>query len=351
MKNMLLKMRRRFVRLAIKISCLLFVAATFSRCKKDIIVVAPGERVEIPLKMYYRQGVKPTVMININGYEREVIFDTGSFGLRIIRGAVAEDELSLATALSYSYGTTKSDTLLIRGKLAGGYFSIGSNTGTTSVRFMVVDSTSVNRGSLTLKELDKNATSSSVFDDFSGILGVGLRYDNGLAANPLVQLPGNGKYIVKFPRYGDKKGVVLLNPSDSDLTGFTTMQLQKDGTLLPNGYYGWQDNRLNGFISFDGTSVMAPTDLDTGSPSIYVASNKFPSGDVKKGNVNYGLTDVNANKLIESSFLISKGIPGIDLIKAYQGKNERIIFGTQFFFAYDVLYDQKNGQVGIRKKS
>jgi hypothetical protein len=175
-------------------------------CKKDILI-EPADRYEIPLRIHYdfsngSQLVLPYVTININGVERDVLFDTGSAGLRIIRGAANIDSTTpIGTPITYYYGIGNRK-LIAKGKLGGAYFSLVKSNGTTSIRFMVIDSLGYTTDNL-MHLLSDKATKDPNFADYSGVLGVGLGYDNDGPANPIAQLPGDGKYLVRFPEYGD----------------------------------------------------------------------------------------------------------------------------------------------------
>src|SRR6202000_1204301 len=103
--------------------------------------------------------------------------------------------------------------------------------------------------------------------------------------NPLAQLPGNGKYIVRFPRFGRTRGIVIINPDSTDTKDFALFKLAKGKAPLPNGDDSWQDNELLGCLLVNRAIDCHNTMLDTGNPDTHFYSKRFTgSNSIPSGN-------------------------------------------------------------------
>ncbi|WP_179414534.1 hypothetical protein HDF19_00725 [Mucilaginibacter sp. E4BP6] len=339
----------------IKLIIPIFLLLALFACKKeqDVINVEPASRYSIPLNILYSQSkVTASIQININGEIRDVLFDTGSFGLRIMRPAIGNVQ-AVGPRLTYPYGAV-GDQMMTVGTLDGGYFSLGMSSGNISIRFMAIDSVT-HFGKNDLHPFPAGEITDSAFRNLSGILGVGLRYDNTGAANPIAQLPGTGKYIVEFPSFGNKQGAVIINPHVTDTKGFTYFKLAKGEYLIPNGDNSWLDNQLSGFITYNSIRDTSGILLDSGTSPISITTDQFASGEIQNGDISYGLTqNGNQSESISNSFEVENPITlGKNLaVVSTVPKNgiARTVLGTQTFFTFDVLYDQVNGLIGLRKK-
>jgi len=321
-------------------------------CKKDIYI-DPAKEYNIPLTInYINNRPVPTVTINVNGVSRQVIFDTGSSGLRIVVGAANPSLINAPTdTVSYTYG--EADQVKIKGRIVGGYFALEQTPGTSSVRFMVIDS--IGRVSDNgLAALSQSDVQSSYFDGFSGIMGGGLGYNGDGAASPIPQLPGNGKYIVEFPASGGAHGNVIINPTDAELNGFTFVDVPKGNVTIPNGDDSWNDHAVRGMVKINNVTLTNPVVLDTGTPQMNLVTDLLTVSPVSSGTVSYGVANQESpNILVQNSFSIKNLVAGVDLIEVIQPtSNVKPIsnLGTRVFFDYDVAYDQVNGKIGLRKK-
>ena len=346
------------IRIAVAAAC---IAALLFSCHKTYIVQS-DYRTAVPLQIQYdttggQNSVTPHVVININGQAIDVIFDTGSNGLRILNGALHGAPVDSDTEwVSIGYGFSP-PYFYIRGNVAGGDFSINGLSNNNSLRFMVIRSTSADSTGPWNSTLDSTAISSGHFHNFEGIMGVGFRLtsgNNGIA-NPLAQLPGNGSYIVEFPPYTGATGSVIINPNSSDAAGFVMFPLTADFTLLPNGMNSWQDNMLNGTLTVNGTPISGTTLIDSGDPTTDATAVTLPfTGLVPPGeSVSMQLTEPDKTvPSVSSTFKVSTQTSGKDLAALVSEKTgpTRVVFGVNIFFQYDIFYDQANGRIGLRKK-
>jgi hypothetical protein len=237
------------------------------------------------------------------------------------------------------------------GKVAGAHISIGGLQSAGTVRIMRVDSSRENVNARYYPTGDSAHINNALFQVFNGIVGVGMRDTDvsGGVSSPLPQLPGAGSFIVEFPHYNGSQGELILNPSVTDLKGFNYIHLQPDFALLPNGMNSWQDNQLKDTLSVNGVPYTSNVLLDTGNPvSYYYDGPNSDTVEVKPGStVKFSLGQPPAG---ETTFVVSEQPrSGLDLVETsnYAVRN---VFGIQFFFAFDVFYDQEHGVIGIRKK-
>ncbi|RYF75260.1 MAG: hypothetical protein EOO39_07195 [Cytophagaceae bacterium] len=313
----------------------------------------------MPLKLTYdltNQLLTPTLTVSINGVANDLVFDTGSWGMRILPGALRRANLAIdPVQLTYGYGLSRG-AVFIKGRQASGTFSVGGLVATAPVHIMLIDTIRRSPTDAGRSTLDSVTVPNPHFRNLAGILGVGLRVGKDLkVASPLAQLPGNNSYLVHFPAYGQPMGSVILNPRASDLTGFTFFPLAKGTHPLPNGLDSWVDNQFNGRIVLNGVAVHAPTLLDTGSPTTHVSAPNLPGyGTLSQGSVmKMGLAQPGQlSTLIDTTFRVTSQTAGKDLVHATESSQAEanMLFGTNFFFAFDVYYDQKRGRVGIKKK-
>lgn len=321
---------------------------------------ASNLRTEVPLTISYaNKTITPVIDISINHRTYQAVFDSGSSGIRILSGAlkgqVAEETSD--ERVKYGYGDGKS-ALSLRGDVFASSVSFGGLKSNFPVRMMRIDSAKYGPDGDWMSTGDSVLIHSSHLRHLSAIMGVGLRLksSNKGIANPFAQLPGNGKFIVKFPGLGGTKGSVVLNPAPQETAGFILFHLEPGKVFLPGGYSSWLDNELNGCFSVNGNSICQQTMLDCGSPNIQIYSPQFSGKQIAAAGsqVVIELNDKNNPSVgIKTSFLVSQNRQsGKDYVALHEIKDKgKTLYGTQCFFEYDVLYDQKNGVIGLRKKS
>jgi hypothetical protein len=203
---------------------------------------------------------------------------------------------------------------------------------------------------------DSAVISSNHFRNCSAILGVGLRgvAKPGSVISPLRQLPGNGEFIVMFPDYGGKKGSVIINPTAGDEQGFIYFKLSPGKGIGPVGSTGWLDNQIPGCISVNSGTDCLPTLLDTGNPDIQIFSNEFVKNQSvpSLSYISLSVGNPHDSAFIKTDFTVGEHRErGKDFVYLCNTEKEpKNTFGIRFFFEFDVLYDQQNGIIGIRKK-
>jgi hypothetical protein len=314
-------------------------------------------RTEVGIRIVYDGYlVTPIVDVFVNDKKIEAIFDSGSSGLRILR-AVYNDKVPDSPGGHIHYGYGFKDSFRICGQVKSATLRIGKLQSLQAIRIMRIDSTKYNPVGEWISTEDSARIKSSHFRSFSAIMGVGLRVTNNSEgiANPIAQLPGNGKYIIHFPRFGGSKGKLIINPDTSETKDFTPFKLQGGKWLLPNGDSSWVDNELYGCVMVDEGMACQNTMLDTGNPDIHVYSKGFSgSNKVSSGSfVTLLIKDkTGAIEPIRTKFRVGNlRENGKDVVFLDESdSSEKNLFGTRFFFDFDVLYDQVNGIIGIKSK-
>lgn len=341
---------------------LLFFAVILTACShpndSQPSPVEVDYRTELPLTLTYdtlNRTVTPTLSVVVNGVANDLIFDTGSSGLRILGGALKGASVEKEPKrLAYGYGSAISATY-IKGQQASGTVSLGGLSSTGPIHLMLIDTVQRSLTDPGRPTLD-SAVVKGQFRKLAGIFGVGLRHGPGSdVASPLAQLPGKHSYLIRFPRYSQPLGQLIINPTAADLTGFTFFSLTPGANLMPNGLNSWVDNQLNGIMTIDGRLVQAPTILDTGNPITQVfVPNLASYGPLAPGSLvmlGLGLPG-SANASIDTTFRVTTQVAGKDRIVTNESIQEKayLAYGTNFFFTFDVYYDQQGGRIGIRRK-
>lgn len=315
-------------------------------------------RLEMPLSINYDHNrVTPYIVIEINHQPFKVIFDTGSHGLKILKGGLNINQLTATgKRMKCSFGSNPKNELFLKGEIMQGIFSAGKLSTKKNIKMLAVDSAEYNTNNPWLSTGDSAIISSNHFRGFPAIMGVGLRAKggNGLV-NPLAQLPGNGKYIIEFPSYGNSDGKLIINPTKDDEAGFVFYQLPAETNVSYDDISGWLDTRMNGCLIVDNNTICQSTLLDTGNPDTQTYTDRIAEN-IK---VNPGsrvmlkiLPDDKAGTEYSMEFTVSAHPKaGKDAVYIRASNKPKNIFGTMLFFNFDVLYDQKNGVIGLRKKS
>jgi hypothetical protein len=322
-------------------------------CGKDY-TPNPDERSTATIQLIYgkdeHRTVTPHVIIYLNGMPVDVVFDTGSSGLRLLNGALNTSGIdTTSTRDYYGYGDLINRTA-ISGLVAGAKFSLAKDGYATPLRFMLIENVKI--GSEALTDTRHSATTAAaVFRGLNGIMGVGMRLDTGNngIASPLAQLPGANRFIVELPAYGGASGTLIINPNSADIRGFQPVKVSQGSFLLPNGLNSYKDNNLPGSATLNGVTFIAPTLLDTGNPLVWVDSSYFDANHLylkAGGKVQLAVGE----PLLNSDIItVTNQYSGQDWIEE-NDLPRRNSFGIQFFFMFDVMIDQQQGIISIRKK-
>jgi len=284
------------------------------------------------------------------------LLDTGSTGLRVMRGALfntSYDDTGFASLYEFGGGDK------LTGTIGTAVVSVGGVQTDGEVPFEVVNQASCADFRPLCSASMVSAQDYGIGGDgiagqgFQAILGVSLTIEDGASytANPLTHI-GARRWIIELPEPGQADaGSLILNPDDAELQGFQMFQL----AMVPSagaGYdSGWADT-LPGCLN-DGTNgqdVCGPAILDTGSPGIIADMVGGQTAPLWGQNDHVTMSFSAGNQTMSLPFVADRN-PGTGLLQEpAQGNATRLLDGFLPFFYYDVLYDAADGQMGLRAR-
>jgi hypothetical protein len=326
-----------------------------------------AQRVEVPIRVAYQPNgaVRFSIPVQIgDGPPFEALLDTGSSGLRVLPGTVPRSAYRSTTSPA---GITYSSGVQLRGTVAEAVVRIGGLASDGPIRFMAIDAVSC-----TTARPDCPAHDLRVEDfrigagrqpgqGFRAIIGVGLRGGPQLGGvvNPLAQLPGNASFIIDVPRYGTARGRLIVNPDEAERAGYTAFALERlpAEAALPNGVPAWRDNRLPGCIADGkrGIRICAPTVLDSGAETIEVLSAApgappvvWPPGT----EVRFTIGNPPASAVEMTFTVAAPPRRSRDLVRTQPAERGTTMIraGVLPYFYFAVLYDQRNGVIGLARR-
>lgn len=288
----------------------------------------------------------------------EAALDTGSFGLRVLARALSAGQYE-ATAIErhYAFGSGAR----FNGVLARGQIGIGTAKTEVPVLFQLVQSVDCTerRPKCPASHLDPKdyriAGSGFAGSGYEAILGISLRKAPmaDSADNPLGAL-GAERWIVALPRPGQPTpGHLIVNPRSDEVAGFTLFHLepqpwgQGDGSRAP----GWKDMALSGCLVNEASkqSFCGPTLLDSGAPGFAMNSSKIKRPTAWPEGTSVKLRLAGGDKPLEIPFKV--GHDAASKVHLSPGAQEaRLSAGSLPYYSYAVLYDVKNGLLGMKAR-
>jgi hypothetical protein len=277
----------------------------------------------------------------------DALLDTGSTGLRVMRGAMFRGSYTDTGFMSVS-AFSAGDKLT--GTVGTADLNIGGLATDGAVPFEIVDRESCasfrpNCGAAGVAAPEYGIGGDGIAGQgFQAILGVGLRDAQG-AENPLEHL-GAKQWIIDLPEPGQGgPGRLILNPDWQDLQGFAMFPLAAEGGGV------WHDPGFADTLpaclndTTNGQSVCGQAILDTGAPGIIAfadgaAGPLWSAGD-QAAMVFGGL---NLKFAVDAT-------PGTGLLREpKEAGGMDLVAGIVPFFAFDVLYDAAGGRIGLRAR-
>lgn len=311
----------------------------------------PAGRTEVPITGVVQTGgvMRYTVPVTVGGQPVTAMLDTGSAGLHLMPQAVKTDAYRISerdTQASYGSGVR------LKGKLARADVSIGGAASVTATVEIVDDVACLpGRPQCPASRIDPEdyriGGNGRVGEGFAAILGAGLRATD--TENPLLQST-DGAWIISLPRPGEAApGRLIINPTPEEKRGFTLFQLAPQQG--PRGK-GWADVALPACLVVKTVEkpICGPTLLDTGAPNLHLTSTEITRtwrpGDAAR------LVFGEGAAALAADFILGEG-PGARLSVSPPGagrKREGLNAGILPFYTFDVLYDARNGQIGLRRR-
>jgi hypothetical protein len=313
-----------------------------------------GSAVDLPFTIQQSSAtgaMRFSIPIVIGGTVINAMLDTGSSGLRIIKGAVPDSAFSCVAAMTstYSYHNgLELDGFVARANV--GFISAVDAVATPApINVMYVDQVGC-----TSSVPDCSANGASIddftaFGGFKAILGVRMRNAVDSIGSPLAQLPGQPSFVVHAPAYGGTSGTLTVGPVDT--SEFATLQLPAfDSVTLANGTTAWDDRYGIPACLDDATSGVdycEPAEWDTGNPPTFI---EWPAatGDSVLGSGSQ--ISVTIGSLASYGFTVgATPVPGIDEVDLEPASGSGFMnLGTALFFHDDALFDPLHGIVGLR---
>jgi hypothetical protein len=285
----------------------------------------------------------PSVLVSIGGsppFAAEL--DTGSVGLRVVTGTIADSAWTVGTtASSVTYGSG----VVADGVIATASMTIGGlSTGAIDVEDITSVSCTTAKPSCPANGVDVTAFRFS--GEFPAIMGVGFRA-NAEIASPLSSVGANHRYTLSLPALGGAAGVIAIDPDAATIARFANTRIQ-----LPAAGVGFDDVT----VPFCGNALCETGLLDTGQPDMVFATSA--DADLAKLGVPDGTMVVPAGTVVpvvvgdNESWSFEVGATptaGKDLIRL-GGTAAVNNLGIAPFHIFDMFYDYAAGVIGIAAK-
>jgi hypothetical protein len=312
---------------------------------------APPTRTEVPIRqsVLSNGALRYSIPIRVGSRDLEAVLDTGSGGLRILPGVLGPADAE-ATATPEVYGYASGSRY--EGVVGRTTLTVGALTGPAPIHlihaigcFAELPRCPASRVPLALYGI---ASDGLPKEGFKVILGTDLTL--GPVGNPLAAL-GVRRWIVALPRPGETApGRLILNPAPAEIEGFTIVPLaapyaqQRGGAL---------HDAIPGCLSNDATQARAcgAVLLDTGSPSLRVANAALPAW-ADGAPATLMLFDATGAAAMRAALVL--GDPGHATRLAFRddphNRGVAIYAGVAPYLAYEVLYDMRRQQIGLKPR-
>ena len=317
-------------------------------------------RVDLPVRQIVlpngdtRYAVPVTVG---DGAPMEAELDTGSFGLRVLKGALKPDQFEPTdTRRSFAFsGGAKFEGILARATVGVG----GARTD-RPILFQVIDAVGcVERrpgcAASKIKAEDYRIAGDGIpGQGFDALLGIAMRraQTEDSAFNPLAAM-GAASWIVVLPRPGSPDpGHLVINPDADDRAGFQTMQLVAQSGAV-DGIQGWADGALPGCLVDEdkGKRYCGKTLLDSGAPGFVANSADVSQPSPWKAGTRATFTIATGGTPVSVDFTSGGDWSRrVFLAPLRGGDGGRVSAGTLPFFSYAILYDAKAGTIGFKTR-
>jgi len=257
-----------------KIFALLIAAVALA--STDVFAFGTNERVEVPIRQVTLSNgvIRYSVPVSIGGKEPiEAMLDTGSFGLRVLRGALLSGQYEPTEIhRNYPFGSG----VRLRGVIARAVVSVGTASTGAPIPIHVIQAVDCveskpNCPASKLRPEDYRIGGDGFpKEGFEAILGLSMRSPqvSMAALNPLSSI-GSRRWIVVLPRPGEADlGQLIVNPTSSDQAGFTLFHMKRQPTRAggEQDEAGWVDTTIPACVGpADATQgACTSTRIDTG---------------------------------------------------------------------------------------
>ena len=335
------------------LACLLAAgSAPEAQAKKRRELDPSPPRIEIPISRTVMSSgsVRYWVPVTIGGIGPiRALLDTGSTGLLVLNRALAGKGFPKAGSFVYSFDSNE----VLSGTINQARVSVGDLKSDGAVRFGVVRKTKCAPKKPkcpidVLKPGDYGiGGDGTVGEGFDAIIGIGL--DHILIANPLVAA-GAGDWIVTLPQPGIAgNGAIVVNPTTADLAGFRRYKIPKESLRLLGAFRAALPGCL---ATADGAlNVCGQIGLDTGSPKVYakiatvppLAESTKPRRYTLQMSEGEGKVEIPVDETVRFRRLVY-------FDATPKQKTPLINAGVFPYFDYQVFYDFRNNEIGLKKR-
>jgi hypothetical protein len=308
---------------------------------------APPPRVELPIReVDLSDGTRRYVVrIGIGGVMVDAGLDSGSTGLRVLPGILADKPSGPHSSYSYESGTE------LDGVVAETAVAFGALSGPVPVQR--VQAVTCHAGKSNCPARHVSLAQFGVQGDglpgqgFKAILGINMARD--AAPNPLTRL-GVRRWIIDLPRPGETGGGrLVLNPTDEEAAGYKTLHIDADFGDRNGGLH----DAVHGCIT-DMKSrrrICGPLVLDTGAPGIQVLSpvemGPFADGDPAR------LLFTDAGQAVTgAAFDVGRRDEASRFTVEVEPRAPapRLFMGILPYFVFSTLYDPQAGTIGLKAR-
>ncbi|BCH53213.1 hypothetical protein ACQZ61_18755 [Agrobacterium vitis] len=321
---------------------------SFNHCSE----VMADERIVVPIHALERHNiVRYWIPVKIGAKTVEALLDTGSTGLHVIGETVSNEDYS-PTGQQMRYSYSNGQTIL--GDVATAQVSFADTAETKTIPIDIIRDLTCNQTvKRCLMPLEKRLEDPGQLlgkENYQAIIGASMPAPSlkTTAPNPLVSF--GDAWIIRLPRSGENEGELIINPTSDEVAGFVRFPAGQG----PN-QGGGRDNPLPGCLTIESSrkQYCGPIVLDTGNPQILViAPEQFH---VWRPGTKVAMSfDDGRNPSLKASFSIGKGMTdstrlAVGPFPNFHQPPTRVLVGVEVYKHFSVLYDYKNGQIGLKR--
>ena len=315
-----------------------------------------AERIVVPIKQTVLSDgeIRYSIPVVIAGGDPiDAMLDTGSTGLRVLQGTVAEALYSVSDRTSlYRYGLG----VRLHGIIARAVVTVGGAATDAPIPLEIVQSVDCADDAPRCPAARVRPEEYRMGGDglpnqgFRAIVGINMgRAD---AANPLSRI-GMHSWLVLLPRPGERTpGTLIINPDANDRNGFALFHTDDLMGRLP-GAGGYHDAIAGCLVGDEGRRrICGPTLLDTGAPGLHLSSGEpsdlsgwHPGSRAQIAFTSDQGTELDV-RLTEDADRTSRITTEL---KPHEPRT-RIAAGTLPYFSLAVLYDGEHSMIGLKPR-
>ncbi|MDF2939375.1 MAG: hypothetical protein K0R66_17 [Gammaproteobacteria bacterium] len=306
----------------------------------------------VPLQVVGFKGNNYKVGITVSvagGPPTLVTFDTGGEGLHIFASQVGNMNLTYTNKHAKSAYTSG---LVYEGTIA--YAPVSFNgISTQPIPVLVIQKAYCMKGKTSCGAGSDPNNPSPIMGHFYGELGAGMNIEPSTGLyTPLRALPGNLGTGFIVQGLSSSGGNLILGLSQDNTSGFSTVQLNQIGTY-PDGKPVFDDKGLTVDYTIGSFSENIRTAFDTGGDAVVNVWSDNTASLATKGKMVRPRQQFTANLPggFNWSFTTGKnrGFNAVVVAPPKGNKGEEVNTGISFFFAYDVMYNFQDGQLGFKQ--